>query len=909
MSQDDEHRDPVELSASEFMALRRGYRPSTEELVRQNPDSANAVRDLMPVVKMLERARAEQGSRTKSKHCFPEFARPERLGEFRIGRELGRGGMGIVFEAEQETLQRTVALKVIVDQSPSDSSVDPQFREEGITTAKLHHSNIVPVYGAGRQGRYHYMAMERIIGASLHAVIQHLQRLVGDAEIYATKLPRDFAMDSPAITAHRLALMLLGVIPKTETSVDCGDDHSQKFGEDASATNVAQTLGDTYWRNVVDLVRQSASALHHAHAFQILHRDVKPGNLLLDLSGRLWVSDFGLATKFVHGENSHATVPVGTLRYMAPERFQGQCDTRSDVYSLGCTLYELVFLRSVRPHNRIAGELSIDQEHTSKIDRKIPRDLAAIIRKSMAIAPEDRYESALAFREDLVAFLEHRPVFARPIGRWEKGVRWCKRNPILAALTMFVGSSLVLIALVTSVALFLTRRAEEKVRLSLDSLTLETERANRVAAIATDALNDIFTEIAPANLTTVHTVPRNLRDSSRMSFVYSSQSVTLLQQLYQFYDQLDKESGLDHDLIARMAEAKYRIGRTCYAIGQNDQAAAAYEESVRLFRFASSIDSRRVDTFHSMVLVSLDAGDVYWNQGNYQAAVQACDQAFASLLEVTATETDSNIETAPEQQYLRAAILYRQRPRPLTGVLPPELVMAYAQQQPDAVQWQGSEQCLQDATTILRQLSQQFPEEPKFQFLLAKCLCEQSAERQLLGEFIDVSEGVQLLRNLVARYPAVANYRFSLGAALASINVSGPRFDQSNLKRIESQLWEAEDNLYSVVTEHPEILDFAETLARIDWQLGSEIELRRTRLTRSQKLFSALEIRHPDAFRFRLWRALVSIAEARFNDTAEDREKSPQLIAQAIKLIESVPATLIDSSDVLQNAKKQLSDL
>jgi len=903
MSQDNEHRDPVELSASELIAHRHGQRPSTEELVRQHPDSANAVRDLMPVVKLLERARAEQGSQTNSRHCFPEFARPERLGEFRIGRELGRGGMGIVFEAEQETLQRTVALKVIVDQASSDRSVDLQFRDEGITTAKLHHSNIVPVYGAGRQGRYHYMAMERIIGASLHTVIQQLQRLVGDSEIYVTKLPTDFAMDTSAITAHRLALMLLGVIPKTETSVDCGDEDSQKSDEDASATNVVRTLGDTYWRNVVDLVRQAASALHHAHAFRILHRDVKPGNLLLDLSGRLWVSDFGLATEFVNGENSHATVPGGTLRYMAPERFQGQCDTRSDVYSLGCTLYELVFLRSVRPHNRIAGELSIDHEHTGSIDKQIPRDLAAMIRKSMAIGPEDRYESALAFREDLVAFLEHRPVLARPIGRWEQGLRWCKRNPTLAALTTFVGSSLMLIALVTSVALFLTRRAEEKVRLSLDSLTLETQRANRVAAIATDALNDIFTEMAPANLTTVHTVPRNLRDSSRMSFVYSSQSVTLLQQLYQFYDQLDKESGLDHDLIARMAEAKYRIGRTCDAIGQNEQAAAAYEESVRLFRFASSIDSRRVDTLHSMVLASLDAGDVYWDQGNYQAAMQACEQAFASLLEVTTPESD------PELQYLRAAILYRQRPRPLTGDLPPELVMAFAQQRPDAVQWQGTEQCLQDATTILRQLCQQFSEEPKYQFLLAQCLCGQSAERQLLGEFIDVSEGVELLRNLVARYPTVANYRFSLGAALASINVSGPRFDQSNLERIESQLWDAEFYLYSVVTEHPEILDFAETLARIDWQLGSEIELRRTRLTRSQKLFSALEIRHPNAHRFRLWRALVSIAEARFRGNAEDREKAPQLVAQAIELIESVPATLIDSSNVLQNAKKQLSDL
>lgn len=909
MSQDNDRRDPVELSASELISQRRGHRSSTDELARLHPDSANAVRDFMPIVKLLERARAEQGSQTNSRHCLPGFACPERLGVFRIGRELGRGGMGVVFEAEQETLERTVALKVMVDQSSSDHSVNPQFRDEGITTAKLHHSNIVPVYGAGRQGRYHYMAMQQITGASLHAVIHQLQRLVGDSGTWVTKLPEDLSLDSFGTNAHHLALMLLGVIPKAETPANCGNQDSHKFDEDASATHVALTLGDTYWRNVVDLGRQAASALHHAHAFQVLHRDVKPGNLLLDLSGRLWVSDFGLAAEFKNAGNAHATVPGGTLRYMAPERFQGQCDVRSDVYSLGCTLYELSFLRSVPTRRGIADELSYDHEHTVSIDRQLPRDLAAIIRKAMAIAPQDRYASAIEFREDLVAFLEHRPVLARPIGRWEQGTRWCKRNPTLAAFALLVGSSLVLIALVTSVALVLTQRAEESVRRSLDSLTLETQRTSRVAAIATNALHDIFTEMAPANLTTVHPVPRNLRDSSRMSFAYSSKSVILLEQLYRFYDQLDQESVLDHDLIARMAEAKYRIGRTCDAIGQDDQAVTAYEESVRLFRFASSIDSTRTDTLHSMVLASLDAGDVYWDQGNYQATMLACDQASASLQEVAAKKSAPEIETDPERQYLRAAILYRRRPRPLTGVFPPELVMAYAQQRPDAVQWRGSEQCLQDATAILRRLARQNLEEPKYQFLLAQCLCKQSAERQLLGEFVDVSEGLELLRDLVARYPEVANYRFSLGEALASINVSGPQFDKCMLKKIERQLWDAEFNLYSAVTEHPEILDFAETLARIDWQLGSEIRLRRTRLTRSQKLFNALEIRHPNAPRFRMWRALVLLDEARFNENDEDRKNAPQLIAQAIELIESVPATVIDTSNVLQNAKKRLSEL
>jgi len=701
MSTGNELRNPVELSASKLMANLQGRLPSIDELANQHPDSSNAVRELMPDVKLLERTRVEQESRTAPKHSLPEFARPEQLAEFRIGRELGRGGMGGVFGVEQVTLARTVALKVIFESAPTNDTVDAQLQDEARTTAKLHHSNIVPVYSAGRQGPYNYLAMECISGASLHRVINQLRQLAGDAKPVESGRENDLSLDSSATSARRLALMLLGLIPKAESSVPSQDDSSALKANEPMLVNAASAFGIRYWRNAADLIRQATSALNHAYKFQILHRDVKPSNLLLDLTGRLWVSDFGLAASLEKDGSIRALAFGGTLRYMAPERFQGQCDARSDVYSLGCTLYELVTLKPVRPCSLIAGETSNRSANPRSINERIPRDLEAIILKAMAVSSADRYPTAASFGADLVSFLEHRPVSARPIAKWEQGARWCKRNPIIAALMTLVASSLLLMALITTVALIFTRQAEEQVKASLRAATLQTERAERVASVATDALDGIFTELAPANLTADRSVPRNSRSSSRMSFIYSSQSVALLKQLYQFYDQLSNQSGVEHDLISRMAEAQYRIGRTCYAIGQVDQSAMAYEESVRLFRFASSIDANQSKTLYSLVIASLEAGDVYWAQGKYT--------------------------TAGEE--------YKQ------------LLMAYTNNPSHPFPWRGDEQQLQHATTLLRNLVQERPDEPKYQYLLAQCLCEQSAELQLMGEFVDIDERIELLRN------------------------------------------------------------------------------------------------------------------------------------------------------------------
>jgi serine/threonine protein kinase len=901
MTIEDENRSPIELAASEMITSGSQGGPSIDDLAARYPDAEQSVRELMPVVNLLHRARGEHESRYASKHSLPEFARPDKLGEFRIGRELGRGGMGVVFEAEQETLARKVALKVILDRSMSNSPVDSLLSDEGRTTAKLHHSNIVPVFSAGRQGRYNYLAMECIAGASLHSVLQKLRELVGEAKPFDTADDGELVISSSPAATERLALMLLGLVPKAESLGPDHADPADSQGDDSQIKNGNIVVDDRYWRNVATLVRQATSALQHAHAFGVLHRDIKPSNLLLDYTGRLWVSDFGLATSLEPDGSVRPSASGGTLRYMAPERSQGNCDLRSDIYSLGCTLFELVTLQPVRPFHVPMGSAPGSSLSPRLINRRVSRDLDAIILKAMANDPEDRYQTAAEFGQDLALYLERRSVKARPSSLMEQGFRWSRRNPVIAALMTLVATSLALIAVVTTLAFFSTRRAEEQVSRSLQAANLETERAERVATVATDALNDIFTELAPATLSTVHSVPRNMRDSSRTSYIYSSHSVTLLQQLYRFYEDLSVQYALQHDLFSRMAEAQSRIGRTYYAIGKIDQSAIAYDESVRLFHFASGIDESRADTLYLMVMALLEAGDVSWFQNKCSSAKEAYLQAYHLLQTRPAANEDPL-----ERDYLKAACLYHMRPRPQTGSYPPQLLMAYTPNRELRFPWSGDEQKLDEAITILRALVQQRPDEPKYAFLLAQCLCARSAERQVLGEFVNIDEGIELLRHLVATQTEVANYRFALGTALAGVNINGPRFDHTHLDLIRQRLWEAEGLLYTVALEHPEVVEFSEALGRVDWQLSIGNESPRTRLIRAQTLFDVLDSRNPDQTRFGLWRALLLINHGLLNSTADDREKAPGRLALAIDILRSLDEPVIDVTHLLRIAKETL---
>ncbi len=465
--------DPVEKLVDSFLdRYRRGERPSLSEYTRQHPELADQIRELFPALVVVEEL-GSIGNLAGPQSKLNTSSVPLQLGEYNIVREIGRGGMGIVYEAVQGSLGRHVALKVL----PFHGLMNPihleRFRREARAAARLHHTNIVPVFGVGEHAGIHYYAMQLIHGQGLNEVLQEVKRL------RMHKAGSPLAPNVAANVAESLLSGQLGEKPATDPPVSCATAIT-------AVAQVAQPQADSpslprpnssqlssqpetrYFRQVAQIGVQVAEALEYGHREGVLHRDIKPSNLLLDIHGRVWVTDFGLAKT---DETEEVTDPgdiVGTLCYMAPERFQGRADARSDVYGLGITLYEMATLRAAFADtqraqliNKVTHE---EPPRPRKLDPKIPRDLETIILKAIAKEPAQRYPTAAALAEDLRRFVADRPIRARRTPLWERLGRWCRRNPAWAGLSGSVVGLVLVIAIGSLISASLFRKEADKAR-------------------------------------------------------------------------------------------------------------------------------------------------------------------------------------------------------------------------------------------------------------------------------------------------------------------------------------------------------------------------------------------------------------------------------------------------------------
>ena len=361
------------------------------------------------------------------------------LGDYRILREIGRGGMGVVYEAEQVSLGRHVALKVLSGQARLDNRHLARFEREAKAAARLHHTNIVPVYGVGSADGLHYYVMQYIGGLGLDAVLDEMRR----ANPKGTHEPGTGTVSVEEV-ARSLSLQKAEPAPAPVALP----------GRPSSVSNRSDT-GREYWRSVARVGVQVADALHYAHQHGIVHRDIKPSNLLLDGQGTVWVTDFGLAKANDSADLTHTGDIVGTIRYMAPERFNGLGDTRSDLYSLGLTLYELLALQPAfnsPDRNKLLREvMDAEPVRLRQLVPGLPRDFETIVHKAVARDPNDRYSSAEEMAADLRRFVEDRPILARRVSSTERFARWCRRNPVVAGLSGGVIAALVAVAVVSTV--------------------------------------------------------------------------------------------------------------------------------------------------------------------------------------------------------------------------------------------------------------------------------------------------------------------------------------------------------------------------------------------------------------------------------------------------------------------------
>jgi serine/threonine protein kinase/WD40 repeat protein len=469
-------RDPFEQLAESFLnRYRAGERPAINDYAHEHPELADQIRQLFPALIAMEGLRPAIGELHAGAAAQSEIDQiPHQLGDYRILRELGRGGMGIVYEAVQESLGRHVALKVLLFTSLTNPKHLDRFRREAQAAARLHHTNIVPVFGVGEHEGTHYYAMQFIQGQSLDTVLGEVRRLRKGDELSANPTSAHSLASSAAeglLTDHfanRCVNALQQAPPGSGTSRGSTVDEPRSSNDAGlSTSSELLTRSDSqYFRGVARLGVQLAEALEYAHGQGVLHRDIKPSNLLLDTEGRIWITDFGLAKVDDSDELTHPGDVVGTLRYMAPERFHSPASPASDVYGLGITLYELVtlrpaFLDSNRVHlmDRVAHS---EPAAPRKLDQRIPRDLETIIVKAMAKEPLDRYASAKAVGEDLRRFVADRPIRARRSAPLERIIRLCRRNPVITTLTASVFLLLITVAMVSSLAAVRLQRAERE---------------------------------------------------------------------------------------------------------------------------------------------------------------------------------------------------------------------------------------------------------------------------------------------------------------------------------------------------------------------------------------------------------------------------------------------------------------
>ncbi len=455
----------VEVVQEYLACLEQGTLPDRAALVQRYPELAGAIEQCLEGLDLVhaesKRQRARTGAAGPSPaNGLPAEALPDPLGDFRIVRELARGGMGVVYEAVQLSLARRVALKVLPFAATLDARHLQRFKTEAQAAALLHHTNIVPVYAVGCERGVHFYAMQLIDGQSLAVLITQLRRQAG------LEAPEDAASRGPVPSSF----VLRGGVPSGSSAASrqglrvapqppYHPETVSQFHTQLSTQHAGRE--SRFFRTAARLMLQAAQALEHAHEFGIVHRDIKPANLLLDTHGVLWVTDFGLAQFHADtGLTRSGDIP-GTLRYMSPEQASGQrtlLDRRTDVYSLGATFYELLTLEPIFKGRDVQyllhQVLHSDPKPLRQIDKTIPVELETIILKSVSKSPDERYRSAGDLAADLQRYLDNQPILARRPSVIDRARKWSRRHPSV------VVSGVLLLAVVV-IALSISNHREQ----------------------------------------------------------------------------------------------------------------------------------------------------------------------------------------------------------------------------------------------------------------------------------------------------------------------------------------------------------------------------------------------------------------------------------------------------------------
>lgn len=898
--------DAVEKIVEAFTDLMRaGKTPKVDQWVQRYPQYADQLQDLLSSVAMIEGLKNYSPATSQPQGRFENLDLPDYLGEYRIVREVGRGGMGVVLEAVHETLGRHVAIKVMAPGISASAKHVERFHHEAIAAASLHHTNIVSVFGAGEDQGFHFYVMEYIDGESISRLLKR-EKVEGQETCLLpfvptrTQLGDSTAEPSPTIGFSQNEISQNDVF---QNDVSQNDVAEHDVGENALPTPMSDfatatpgqpaapvgEAGDTSgvlqgnpstdrFKWIANVGEQVADALSYAHEKEILHRDIKPANLVLDGNGTVWLTDFGLAKHMgvLAPELSAMTATgdiLGTPQYMAPESLSGQYDCRSETYCLGLTLYEMATgqpaIASGTTAEVIRAVNSSQITPPRKIATKLPVDLAKVIEKALAREPQQRYQSAAEFRDDLRAFGEDRPVAARRQSVWGQMVRFSRRNPLAATLSGMLVATLMLLAVVASAGYHATNNALRDLETKQDRLLAQQQqteaarqradenarkiesqfqRAEANVSVALDAFDQTFRQLIARGTGQAAGIDIDgFQEIAGVERTLTAEDAQFAAMLLEFYQKLAVDNDNSPTVQRERATANRRIANVYRLVGEKRKALSSYGDAIATFEQLLEDQPDDIDAVLHLVASRNERASLMMSEGDWMRGTRDLLQSREQLqqhpqhddnrVRLQVVRTLNQMTSGPVKMMFAEST----RPESANGAEPsahedhrfgPSFDLMRLISSGETLPWMKTgrpprrvlegllaeaKQFANESIGIANDLCDQMPEDPEVRVARAEGFCNLAVVEQLLHEessHASLQTAIDELSDLEKSAPENPQYQYLLALTRAIGSRSEPPEVAASL------LTEAGKTLDVLTVRYPKMLTYQQLYSAVSMELA-----------------------------------------------------------------------------------------